>query len=173
MKLFLVAPLLYLIINTTNAQIKTDSNFVTESVEVKGKIKHPMSLTVESLQKMRVVNGKGIKIICQTGEHKKTIKTFKAVLLRDILDSASVIMDRKKDRGKFVVIVTASDKYKVIFSYNEIYFGTAGDNIYVAFEENGRPLTEEGKIIIFCSSDKVSGPRHVKWVKTIEIKEIE
>jgi hypothetical protein len=166
-------PLLSLTIITTYAQIKTDSSFVTESVTVKGKIKYPMVLTVESLQKMKVINGKGVNINCQSGEHKKTIKTFKAVLLRDVLDSASVIMDRKKDRGKFVIVVTASDNYKVVFSYNEIYFGAAGDNIYVAFEENGKPLVEEGKIIIFCSSDKVSGPRHVKWVKTIEIKEIE
>jgi len=170
---FLILALSIVTMLVSQAQVKSDSGFVTESVTVKGKIKNSMVLTVESLQKMKVVNGKGVNIICQSGEHKKTIKSFKAVLLRDIIDSASVLMDRKKDRGKFVIVVTASDNYKVIFSYNELYFGAAGNNIYVAFEENGKALTEEGKIIIFCSSDKVSGPRHVKWVQTIEVKEIE
>ncbi len=173
MKRLLLMAAFFIIQASSFAQTKNDSSFVTESVTVTGKIKHPMELTVESLQKMKVVKGNGVTSICQTGAHKKNIKTFKAVLLRDVLDSASVIMDRKKDRGKFIVVVTASDDYKVVFSYNEIYFGAAGDNIYVAFEENGKAITEEGKIIVFCASDKVSGPRHVKWVKTIDIKEIE
>lgn len=172
-KRFLFVPLFCITVHVTQAQITTDSTFVTESVTVTGKIEYPMVLTFESFQKMKVVNGKGVNIMCQSGTHKKTIKTFKAVLLRDVIDSASVVMDRKKDRGKFVVVVTASDNYKVVFSYNELYFGAAGDNIYVAFEENGKAITEEGKIIVFCASDKVSGPRHVKWVKGIEIKEIE
>jgi DMSO/TMAO reductase YedYZ molybdopterin-dependent catalytic subunit len=172
-KLIFIAPLFLITCYVSHAQIKTDSNFVIGSVSVSGKIKHPMVLTVESLKNMKVFNGNGAKIMCNSGEHKKTMKTFKAVLLRDVLDSASIIMDRKKDRGKFIIVVTASDQYTVVFSYNELYYGKAGNNIYVVFEENGKPLTQEGEIIVFCSSDIVSGPRHVKWVKSIEVKEIE
>ncbi len=152
---------------------KVDLKYVTEQVSVKGKIKNPMVLTVASLKKMNTMNGKDVKIICQSGEEKKDLKDFKGVLLRDILDSAGVLMDHKKDRGKFLVLVTASDNYKVIFSYNELYYGASGNHIFLVYEENGHEIMEEGKLIIFCSSDKVSGPRHIKWVQEIEIREIE
>lgn len=172
-KLLFIAPAFLLAHYVIQAQTVIDSNFVTESVHVSGKINNSMVLTVESLRGMKVINGKGATITCSSGEHKKVLKTFKAVLLKDIIDSASVIIDRKKDRGKFIVVVTASDQYTVVFSYNELYYGTAANNIYVMFEENGKPLTEEGKMIVFCSSDTISGPRHVKWVKSIEVKEIQ
>ncbi len=159
--------------DTHTHDAKDDLKYVTEQITVIGKIKNPMTLTVASLKKMNLVTGKDVKIICQSGEEKKNLKDFKGVLLRTILDSALVQMDHKKDRGKFVVVVTASDGYKVVFSYNELYFGAAGDSIYMVYEENGKALLEEGEIIIFCSSDKISGPRHVKWVQTIEIKELE
>jgi len=172
-KLIFIALILLITHYVSQAQTVSNTNYVTESVIVSGKIKNSMVLTVEALKGMKVISGKGATITCSSGEHKKVLKTFKAVLLKDIIDSASVLIDRKKDRGKFIVVVTASDQYTVVFSYNELYYGAAGNNIYVMFEENGMPLTEEGKIIVFCSSDTVSGPRHVKWVKSIEVKEIQ
>lgn len=111
--------------------------------------------------------------MCATGEVKKAVRSFKGILLRDILDSAQVQMPRKKARGEYIIYVTASDGYTVIFAWNELYYSPAGENTWLLFEENGQPISEEGKFIILCTSDVVTGLRHVKWVENIEVKRIE
>jgi hypothetical protein len=42
--------------------------------------------------------------------------------------------------------------------------------VYVTFEENGEPITKDGGLMsIITLNDKVTGVRHVKWPKEIEI----
>lgn len=149
------------------------TSYITEQVEITGLVEKPLTIHMKNVDSF---GAKTVafeqKVTNASGEVKKVRENFRGVLLTDLLEKAEVKLPFKKARGEFYVLVTASDGYKVIFAWNELQFGPAGQNTWLIFEENGQPITEEGKFVLLCTSDLVRGPRHVKWVANIEVKRI-
>lgn len=154
------------------AQKNSDTKYVTESVSVEGLIEKPMTLNVEALKQMKVEQRKNYKITNHEGVLKRKVASFKGVALREIIKQASVKLESPKDRGKFLVVVTASDGYQTTFTYNEIMFNKTGNTAFLAFEAEGKPLDQEGKIALYTTGDTATGPRHVRWVQKIEVRKI-
>ncbi|WP_268225743.1 molybdopterin-dependent oxidoreductase [Sinomicrobium oceani] len=147
---------------------------ISEKVEISGLVAHPFTLTPGDTQGLRLQTIKNDRNVTgMSGEIKQEIRTFKGILLRDIIDKAGVDMPHKKDRGRYIVYVIANDGYKVAFAWNELYYGPAADHTWLLLEKNGKPITKNGRFIVFCASDVVTGPRHVKWVSKIEIRRLD
>lgn len=150
----------------------TDSlNFVSRSIKVSGDVENELLLTVDSLKKMNVITLDEFNVVCQSGATRKTDKTSKGVLLRDILEKAGIKQTNHKDRD-FIFIARAADDYKAIFSWAEIFNNSTGENTYVLFEENEQPIIMQGETILICANDIKTGPRHVIWLKSIDVKRI-
>ncbi|RED24559.1 molybdopterin-dependent oxidoreductase-like protein [Flavobacterium cutihirudinis] len=143
---------------------------VNHSIEVKGDVENQLQLTVDSLKKMKVATIDDFKVVCQSGEVKKDNKVCKGVLLRDILEKAKIKQNGHKDRN-FYIVARASDDYKATFSWAEIFNNPTGDNAYILFEENGKPV-KNGEMIAICKNDIKTGPRHVYWLKSIEVYKV-
>lgn len=143
---------------------------VNHQIEVKGDVEHPLQLSIDSLRKMKVINIDNLKVVCQGGAIKKDDKTSKGVLLKDILEKAKIKQNGHKDRN-FYIVARASDDYKATFSWAEIFNNPTGENTYVLFEENGKPV-KNGEMILICNNDIKTGPRHVYWLKTIEVYKV-
>ncbi|MFG4005290.1 molybdopterin-dependent oxidoreductase [Flavobacterium aquidurense] len=143
---------------------------VNHQIEVKGDVEFPLQLSVDSLKKMKVVTIDNFKVVCQSGEIKKADKVCKGVLLKDILKKAKIRQEGHKDRN-FYIVARASDDYKATFSWAEIFNNPTGENTYVLFEENGKPV-KSGEMILICKNDIKTGPRHVYWLKSIEVYKV-
>lgn len=143
---------------------------VNHEIEVKGDVEFPLRLSVDSLKKMKVVTIDNFKVVCQSGQVKKDDKVCKGVLLKDILEKAKIKQDGHKDRN-FYIVARASDDYKATFSWAEIFNNPTGENTYVLFEENGKPV-KSGEMILICKNDIKTGPRHVYWLKSIEVNRV-
>ena len=122
-----------------SAEAATDSR-ASETVTISGLVEKPFTITIPSIKLMTVEKRKNSAIVCDSGQTKQTLKSFKGVLLRDILNLAKVQITNPRERGEYAVMVRSTDHYNVLFSYDELYYGAAGDNTLLVFEENGKPI---------------------------------
>lgn len=148
------------------------AKYLSKQLEVKGDVEFPLTLTVDSLKKMKVSTIENFKVVCQSGANMKETKSCKGILLKDILDKAKIIQKNHKDRN-FYIVARATDGYKATFSWAEIFNNAIGENTYVIFEEDGKPIKVQGDFILICTNDIKTGPRHVYWLKSIEINRVD
>ena len=108
------------------------------------------------------------------GEIKDTIKNTKGVLLKTVLSKIEFLYDKPKELNEFYFVFVASDGYKIVFSWNEIYNTPVGDNLFLITESDGKKLKDIAqRIIVTSMGDLKSGRRFIKGLARIEVKRIE
>lgn len=153
--------------------IADPSNYVTEKITVSGAVEHALILSVGDLRKFPPHQVGEVPVVCQSGADVGKLENLKGVLLRDILEKAAVISSSHNDVKKMAIIATASDGYKVVFSWSEVFNSPLGEGVIVFFEKDGVPLADdEGRIAMVSTKDIRTGPRHVKWLQAIEVRKI-
>ncbi len=154
-------------------KVADPAKFVTTHVSVTGAVEHSLNLSVDDLRKFPPQQVGEVPLICQSGANMGKLENFKGVLLRDILEKATVKAPAHNDVKKMAVIASASDGYKVVFSWTEIFNSPNGEGVIVFFEKDGQPLADdEGRIAMVSTKDTRTGPRHVKWLQGIEVRKI-
>ena len=144
----------------------------SENVEVIGQVENPLRLSIADLQKMNVRTGENLKIVSQNGEVRKEFKTYRGVLLKEVLEKAHIKLATMKDRNKILVAAHATDGYVALFAYHELFNNATGEQVWLLFEENNKPIEADGAIVLVCLDDHLTGPRHVKWLSRIEVRSI-
>lgn len=133
------------------------SKYVTTELTVSGAVEHPLRLDVNDL----------LQFPLEQQENRK------GVTLRALLDRATVITRNHNDLKKMAIIATASDGYAVVYSWSEVFNSALGEGVLVFFEKDGKALADdEGRIAMISTKDLRTGPRHVRWLKSIEIRKI-
>lgn len=152
--------------------INAKAQSTSETLSISGLVETPLALKVEDLSKMKIIEGNDFKVFSTSGETRKEFKTYKAVLLKDLLDKAKINLQNPKERGKLYFVATATDGYNALFSYHEIFNNLTGDNVFVVFEVNEKPIDKDGASVLISTTDKITSARHVKWLKNIEVRKI-
>ena len=152
--------------------ITAKAQSISETFLISGLIENPLTLKINDLQQMKIIEGTDFKVISTSGEIRKEFKTYKAVLLKDLLEKAKIDLQNPKDKGKLYFVASATDGYTAIFSYHEIFNNLTGDKVFVVFEVNGKPIDKDGMFVLISATDKITGARHVKWLSNIEVKKI-
>ncbi|MFZ6679109.1 molybdopterin-dependent oxidoreductase [Undibacterium sp. Tian12W] len=149
------------------------SQYVSQTLSITGAVEKPLTLTVEDLKKFPIQQINELPLTRQNGANAGKLENFKGVRLRDLLDKATVIARDHNDVKKTIIIATATDGYKVVYSWSEIYNTAVGEGVLVFFEKDGKALPdEEGRIAMISGKDIRTGLRHVKWLKTLEVRKI-
>lgn len=144
----------------------------TEKFRVFGKVKSEYTFTVADLEKYAAKPIPDRVIYNHKGEIKDTIKNLKGVLLTEVLAKVDFVYDKPKTLNEFYFVVSASDGYKVVFSWNEIYNTETGNNLYFITSMGGKKLSElPERIVLLAASDLKSGRRYIKSVEKIEVKQ--
>ena len=168
-RLLLAIPLL---LGFTGA-FAADAGNVTTRISVSGEIEHPLTLGVDDLRAFPPQQIAEVPLQRHSGADAGTLRKLRGVRLTDILDKAVIHAPGRHDVKKIVVIVGASDGYKVVFSWSELFNSPVGEGVLVYFEQDGAPLgDDEGRIAMVSSKDIRTGPRHVKWLQSIEVRKI-
>ncbi|WP_157986306.1 molybdopterin-dependent oxidoreductase [Chitinophaga alhagiae] len=145
---------------------------ISDQVAVKGLIERPFTINLKTIGSLQPEVHNNLNIVCSSGETKKELRSFRGVALKRILDSAGIVMPRPKERGKYYIAVRATDGYTTLYAWNEIYNNPTGNHVFLIYEENGQPIREDGRFVMICGNDVVTGPRHVKWVSSISVEKL-
>lgn len=149
------------------------ARFVTRSLSVRGRVEHTLALTPEALKDFPVQAPQEIPIIGRNGEKLRVLKGYSAARLTDVLDKSVLVTADHNDLKKTVIIATASDEYKAVFSWNELYNTPVGEGVLILYAKDGKPLgDDEGLIALVSTKDIHTGPRHVRWLQDISVQKI-
>jgi DMSO/TMAO reductase YedYZ molybdopterin-dependent catalytic subunit len=144
---------------------------VSESLTLSGSVQTPMVLTLADLEGFPPQQIGEVDVVCQSGANRGKKENLRGVLLKDILDRAGLAAESPRDFRHMAMIAKATDDYKVVFSWAEIFNSPTGDGIIVYFRKNGLPLgDDEGRIALISTRDTRTGPRNVKWLSEIEVR---
>jgi hypothetical protein len=89
--------------------------------------------------------------------------TFSGQLLRDLLRDAGFGAPDDRGARDAVVEAVASDGYRALFSWGELFNTAVGDQVLVIGAQDGRPLdAAAGPLALRSLADLRPGPRHVR-----------
>jgi hypothetical protein len=144
------------------------------SLAIRGLIKSPVDLSSEELRQSELVRDLGpITLRSCTGEVKRTLTGYRGLKLADLLDQAQLVTSGHNDLKRTCVVATAKDEYSVIFSWTELYNTPVGPSVFVLVEKNRTPLLDaEGPIALVSAADLRTGPRHVRWLASLEVRRV-
>lgn len=95
---------------------------------------------------------------------------WRGVLLRDLLDAAGMQDLERRALRRSAIVARATDDYVVLFSWGELFNARLGEHVLVITSVDGKPLLpSEGPYALRSLSDTKSGPRHVKWLRQLEV----
>ena len=163
--------LIFLTLPFANAGAKQTSRPANATVALSGEFKSPLAAGIDDLKKLALHTVRDLPIVCRSGEVKDTLKTARGALLRDLLDKAHPNLPGHFDANHAYVVIAATDGYKVIFSWNELYNTPVGDDVVLVYERDGQPLSaKEGPFLLISGKDRTTGPRHVRNVQSVELR---
>lgn len=99
--------------------------------------------------------------------------TVRGVRLKAIVERAGLLAGARNDWKTTLVIATATDGYRAVFSWPELSNTAAGEGVLVLYERDGRPLdAREGQLALLSTNDVRLGARHVRNLQKIELRQL-
>jgi hypothetical protein len=135
--------------------------------------RQPVTLDVATLKALPAVTIRDVTITGHAGMVMRKIDSVTGVKLTTLLEKSRALPTEPDNAKRLAVLATAGDDYRAVFSWQELFNNKNGDGVIVAYMINGQPIgVEEGPIALFSLNDTRTGPRHVRWLKRIELKQL-
>lgn len=140
-------------------------------LSVTGKVEHPLTLDPIAVRGYPADQVVTLTLPGRNPGDKTSV--VRGVRLKAFLDKSKLVVTDHNTPKKVVVIATARDGYAVVFSWSELFNSPAGEDVLVLFERDDKALPDaEGPLALIAGRDLNTGPRHVKWLEKIEVKQI-
>lgn len=140
---------------------------------IEGKVSKPLDVNLESLKAFKSVSLDSMVIYNHLQQRKSSIKNIKGVLLKDVLSKIQISEESPKKLSEYYIVCTATDNYKVVYSWNEIFNSETGNHVLILTSFDADPVkTEKGNIALITPSDKATGRRFVKGLSKITILQV-
>jgi hypothetical protein len=146
-------------------QVKSTSSFT-----ISGEVVVPLTVSISDLKKWKEVSVGDLVITNHLGEKKSEAKELKGILLKDILQAVEIKSESPKVLSEYYFVFIASDGYKVVYSWNELFNTSVGESVYIITEKNGKPISEmDDSILAVSTKDSKTGRRNVKGLASIVV----
>ncbi len=170
MHLRLLCFLLVLIINQALSQ---KSITPTDQLVIEGEVKHKLHVSLMDLSRYRIYTRDSFRITNHLKEPRSLIRDLKLVLLKDVLAEVKIKSPGPKQLSEYYFIAEASDGYKVVFSWNELFNTPVGNEVYlVVGYDHQAGVQMPNRIALLSAGDEATGRRYLKGLKKMIIKRV-
>jgi len=160
--------LLLIIISTCHGQVRVTP---TDELIVSGQIQNEIKYTLADLAKLESSPIGDVAISNHLGEIKGTASKLSGIAIKSLLDRIRFTDQNPKELSAYYFVFVASDNYKVVYSWNEIFNTATGDSIFLIVSKDGKKLAEmDDRILILTKSDFKTGRRYIKGLSRIIIQ---
>lgn len=143
----------------------------TDSIFVSGNLKSTSIIHLSQILTMPMESLPDLIITNHLGEIKGVAKNLKGVLLKSVLEKLSYDVPSAKQLSEFYFVMIATDGYKVVYSWNELFNNEAGNKVYLITEKDGKTMgASNERILIAHFSDFKTGRRYIKGIQQILVK---
>lgn len=113
------------------------------AIAVRGELQQELSLSLADLKAMPPFLIQDVPIIPERvrdrkDEEKVIQKSFRGVLLRDVLWKAGLKYKRKWEPGTFIQVRNKNNR-EIVFSFGEIFYSSIGRSVLIAYEQWNQP----------------------------------
>lgn len=146
---------------------------LTDEIVITGVVEKELIVRSSDLQSYPVHDLKNVRIVNHKGQKKGVLKKLKGVRILDILKNVQMANSDPKSLSEFFFIFVASDGYKVVYSWNELFNTETGKNTFILLHKDGVQLADmTDRLILLTPSDKITGRRYVKGLSRIVISKV-
>jgi len=148
----------------------SEAQKTSESITVSGEVQKEETIDIAKLSGYTVVHLDSLRIYAHDMQPKGLMKNINGVLLKDILSAIPFSNENPKVLSEFYIECQATDGYKVLFSWNEIFNSETGNHVMIITNKNGVNISQlDDRIALVSPTDKATGRRYVKWLSKIII----
>jgi hypothetical protein len=148
----------------------SEAQNTSESFTVSGEVLKPETIDISKLSGYTTVHLDSLRIYSHDMQPKGLMKNINGVLLKDILSAIPFNNENPKVLSEYYIECLATDGYKVIFSWNEIFNSETGKHVMIITNKNGMNLSQlDDRIALITPTDQATGRRYVKWLSRIII----
>jgi DMSO/TMAO reductase YedYZ molybdopterin-dependent catalytic subunit len=144
------------------------------TLTVKGSVERELVLSIGELKQFPVHAVDDVRVVrdpAAATANPEVARRYSGCLIRDVLDRAKPVERNRFDLRRSVVIATARDGYRAVFSWAELYLSPIGEGVLIVYQRDGAALSEdEGPLALVSLKDTRPGPRHVKWLRSLEVR---
>ena len=146
----------------------------SDSLRIFGQVMNPTTFSLADLDTFPTSVIKDQIMFNQNGEVKDTLTGMIGIPLKALLSSIQYRYDKPRELNEFYFIFTATDSYRVVFSWNEIYNTEAVNHFFIVTELEGKKIgAMEQRILFISSTDLKIGRRFIKGLSKIEVQRLE
>lgn len=146
----------------------------TESFSIEGQVKTPLTFSLKEAAAYPTLSLDSIVITNHLLQKRSTIRQVKGILLKDILNKVSINTEDPKTLSEYYLVCIASDGYKVVFSWNELFNSGTGNNVLIITEKDGvKAGAMHDRIALISPTDQATGRRFVKGLTKILIEKVQ
>ena len=150
------------------------ADVTSDSFKVTGLVKKELVFSLADIEKYTSNSIADVTITNHLGESRGTASKLTGILVKDLLKDLELQEQSPKLFSEFYLIFVAADNYKVVYSWNEIFNSSTGDNLYLITSRDGKSLKEmEERILILTPTDFKTGRRHIKGLSKIIVERVD
>ena len=148
----------------------SEAQNASENFTVSGEVFKAVTIDMPKLSGYTTVHLDSLRIYTHDMQSKGLMKNISGVLLKDILSAIPLNNENPKVLSEYYFQCVATDGYKVIFSWNEIFNSETGKHVLIITNKSGTNISElDDRTALISPTDQATGRRYVKWLNRIII----